>query len=42
MATNNKNSLENVLPRMAKDIGIMKMGMMKLAASQSSTPRSIA
>lgn len=40
MANKDRNSLEKVLPVMAKDIGVMKMGIMKLVAVQTGTPKS--
>jgi len=39
MATEKKSALEKALPAMAKDIGVMKMGIMKLVAVQTGTPR---
>lgn len=39
MAINNESALEKTLPKMAKDIGVMKMGIMKLVAVQAGTPR---
>jgi GH24 family phage-related lysozyme (muramidase) len=40
MANEDRNSLEKVLPVMAKDIGAMKIGIMKLVAVQTGTPKS--
>ena len=39
MATQKNTALEKALPAMAKDIGIMKMGIMKLVSIQAGTPR---
>ena len=39
MANNNESALEKTLPKMARDIGVMKMGIMKLVAVQAGTPR---
>ncbi len=38
--TKKNTALEKALPAMAKDIGVMKMGIMKLVSIQAGTPRS--